>query len=141
MACIYRLNSRGGTQSLDFVITTYSYPLLSAPFLTPAEKKYQRYYPHWSRDSVSPVCGIFLVQKATKTNKIFFPIIKLLSSCCKLKTGWPWKNNRGHIQFSKFKMTIKVKISEDAFCSFQNRLIHIQREDDRESVYCIQLIL
>ena len=28
MACIYLLNSRGGTQSLDFVITTYSYPLI-----------------------------------------------------------------------------------------------------------------
>ena len=28
MACIFLLNSRGGTRSLDFVITTYSYPLL-----------------------------------------------------------------------------------------------------------------
>ena len=28
MPCIHLLNSRGGTQSLDFVITTYSYPLL-----------------------------------------------------------------------------------------------------------------
>ena len=28
MACIYLLNSRGSPQSFDFVITTYSYPLL-----------------------------------------------------------------------------------------------------------------
>ena len=27
---IYLLNSRGGTQSFDFVITTYSYPLLKS---------------------------------------------------------------------------------------------------------------
>ena len=27
MPCINLLNSRGGTRSLDFVITTYSYPL------------------------------------------------------------------------------------------------------------------
>ena len=33
--------------------------MLSAPFLTPAEKNYQCYYPHRSRDSVSPVFGIF----------------------------------------------------------------------------------
>ena len=30
MACIYLLNSRGGPQSLDFVIITYSYPLVMA---------------------------------------------------------------------------------------------------------------
>ena len=32
MACIYLLNSRGGTRSFDFVITTYSYPLLLVEF-------------------------------------------------------------------------------------------------------------
>ena len=31
MACVYLLNSRDGPQSLDFVITTYSYPLLLRP--------------------------------------------------------------------------------------------------------------
>ena len=30
MACIYLLNSSGGPQSFDFVITTYSYPLIGA---------------------------------------------------------------------------------------------------------------
>ena len=29
------------------------------PFLMPADTKYQCYYRHQSRDSVSPVCGIF----------------------------------------------------------------------------------
>ena len=33
MACIYLLNSRGGTRSFDFVITTYSYPLISELFV------------------------------------------------------------------------------------------------------------
>ena len=30
-----------------------------SPLLTPAEKKYLCYYLHQSRDSLSPVCGIF----------------------------------------------------------------------------------
>ena len=33
MACIYLLNSRGGPQCWDFVITIYSYPLLVSNFL------------------------------------------------------------------------------------------------------------
>ena len=33
---------------------------MSAPLSTPAENKSQCYYLHRSRDSVSPVCGIFL---------------------------------------------------------------------------------
>ena len=32
---------------------------LPAPFGAAGENKYRCYYPHWSRDSVSPVCGIF----------------------------------------------------------------------------------
>ena len=34
--------------------------MLSASFLTPAENKSWCYYPHWSEDLVSLVCGIFL---------------------------------------------------------------------------------
>ena len=34
MPCINLLNSRGGTRSLDFVITTYSYPLLTLTYQT-----------------------------------------------------------------------------------------------------------
>ena len=38
MACIYLLNSHGGTRSLDFVITTYSYPLWIGIFCPMAGK-------------------------------------------------------------------------------------------------------
>ena len=34
--------------------------MLSAPLLKPAENESRCYYPHRSRDSVSPVCGIFI---------------------------------------------------------------------------------
>ena len=36
-----------------------THKMLSAPIATPAGKKYWCYYPHPSRDSVSPVCGTF----------------------------------------------------------------------------------
>ena len=38
MACLYLLNSRGGPQSFDFVITTYSYPLLGADLVKTFEE-------------------------------------------------------------------------------------------------------
>ena len=36
--------------------------MLSVPLLKPAEKKSWCYYPHWSRDSVSPIYGIYFHQ-------------------------------------------------------------------------------
>ena len=58
--------------------------MLSAPLLTPAEKKYQCYYPHRSRDSVSPVCGIFTnlapLGPTMKELPIYF-VIHILPAC------------------------------------------------------------
>ena len=54
MAFIYLLNSCGGPQSLDVVITTYSYPLIKgASQQGPVPKQKQEYAPKLDQESLS----------------------------------------------------------------------------------------
>ena len=71
-ACINLLNSRGGPQSLDFVITTYSYPLLKVDNLHSAPS-------HW---------------KSNVHNYVFTGMLKVLRTWLLLGRIWSaWKTN------------------------------------------------
>ena len=41
----------------------------ASPLVDASGKKSWCYYPHWSRDSVSPLCGIFLKSDSTELYK------------------------------------------------------------------------
>ena len=54
--------------------------MLSAPLATPAGKKYCCYNPHWSKDSVSPLCLHFLKKNIRLLKKIKKNCMVLLSA-------------------------------------------------------------